>query len=213
MVTYDYDINAILDEPIKNRQVATIRDAFLKIHNDLKERGRKSKFYIMDIECSSKLKEAMEKYEIDFQLAPPHMHRQNAAERAIRTCKNCFIYEFSTTDPDIPISNRDRLISHCVITFNILQNSKVNPALSAYAYLFGPYDFNKSPMVPPGTRLIVHEKSSNRKLWGHHGTKGWYIGPSLDHYRCIQFYMPATGIVRITDTFQYIQKVFFSLYK
>ena len=82
-----------------------------------------------------------------------------------------------------------------MITLNILRNSRVNPDISAYAYLFGPYDFNKSPMIPPGTRMIVHNKPDNHTSWGHHGTKGWYIGPSIDHYRCMQCYIHSTGIV------------------
>ena len=154
---YDYDRNAILDEPIKNRQSAIIRDTFLKIHKVLKARVSKPKFYIMDNKCSSYLKEAMKNYEIHFQLDPPHMHRQNAAERAIITYKNHFIYGFSMTDSDFPISEWDQLLSQCAITLNLLRHYRVNPALSAYAYLFVPYDFNKSPMAPPGTRVIVHE--------------------------------------------------------
>ena len=63
-------------------------------------------------------------------------------------------------------------------------------------------------MAPPGTRVIVHNKPGNRTSWGHHVTKGWYIGPSLDHYRCMQCYMPATAIVLITDTLQYTPKAF-----
>ena len=63
-------------------------------------------------------------------------------------------------------------------------------------------------MEPPGTRVIVHDKPGNRTSWGHHGTPVWYIGPSLDHYICIQGYMAATGIVRNTDTLQYIPKDF-----
>ena len=66
-------------------QAATSRDAFLKIHNILKSRVSDPKVYIMDNECSGDLNEAMKKYTIDFQLAPPHMHRLNAAERAIIT--------------------------------------------------------------------------------------------------------------------------------
>ena len=56
MVMYDYDSNAILAEPIKNRQAATIRDAFLNIHKVLKEIGSKPKFYTMENECSSGFK-------------------------------------------------------------------------------------------------------------------------------------------------------------
>ena len=63
-------------------------------------------------------------------------------------------------------------------------------------------------MAPPGTRVIVHDKPGNRISWGHHGTPVWYIGPSLDQYICMQYYMPTTGIVRITDTLQCIPKAF-----
>ena len=116
----------------------------------------------MDNECSNDLKEAMKKYNIYFQLAPPHVHRLNAAEQSIRTFQNCFIYVFSTTDPYFPIRKLDRVLSKCMITLNLLRNYRVNLDLSAYAYLFGPYDFNKSPMATPVTHMIVHDKPGNR---------------------------------------------------
>ena len=59
MVMYDYGSNEILSEPIKKRQAATIRDAFLNIHKVLKARGSKPKVHIMENGCSSELKEAM----------------------------------------------------------------------------------------------------------------------------------------------------------
>ena len=39
MIMYDYDTNAIMAEPIKNRQAPTIRNTFLNIHKTLKSRG------------------------------------------------------------------------------------------------------------------------------------------------------------------------------
>ena len=63
-------------------------------------------------------------------------------------------------------------------------------------------------MAPLGTRVIVHEKPENRTSWGHNGTPGWYIHLYLDHYRCMQCYMTATGIVRINDTLQYTPREF-----
>ena len=127
MVIYDSDSNEILVEPIN------IRNVFLKIHKVLKARRSNTKVYIMDNEYSSDLKEAMKKYEIDFQLAPPHMHRQDSAQRAIRTCKNHFTSGFSMTDTNISISEWDQLLSQCVITLLLLRNSRVNPDLSSYA--------------------------------------------------------------------------------
>ena len=63
-------------------------------------------------------------------------------------------------------------------------------------------------MVPPVTHVIVHKKPVNLTPWVHHVIPGWYIGPSLDHYRFMQCYMPATSIVRITGTLQFIPKLF-----
>ena len=105
------------------------------------------------------------------------MHRRNAEEGAIRTFKNNLISIFSTTDPDFPISECNWLLSQLLITLNILLNSRVNPALSEYTYLYGPYNFNKYPMEPPGTRVILHDKPGNFTSLGHHVTLGWYIGP------------------------------------
>ena len=64
-------------------------------------------------------------------------------------------------------------------------------------------------MAPPGTCMIVHNKPGKSTPWGHYVTLGWYIGPSLDHYRCMQCYMTKTGIVIITYTLQYIPKSFY----
>ena len=99
MVMYDYGSNAILSKQIKNMQAATICDVFHNIHKILKSRGSDPKIYITENECSSDLKEAMKKDKIDYQLAPPHMHRLNAAEWEIQTCKNHFISGFSTINP------------------------------------------------------------------------------------------------------------------
>ena len=63
----------------------------------------------------------MKKYEIDFQLAPPHIHRRNAADRAIVTYKNHFMSGLLTTDPDLQISKWDRLPSQHTITLNLLE--------------------------------------------------------------------------------------------
>ena len=59
----------------------------------------------MDNDCYIDLKEAMKNYEIDFQLAPPHMHRRNAVEQEIISFNNHFISGLSTTDPYFPITN------------------------------------------------------------------------------------------------------------
>ena len=63
-------------------------------------------------------------------------------------------------------------------------------------------------MALPVTRVILRDKPGNCMPWVHHGTPGWYIGPYLKHYICMQCYMPSTDIVCITDKMQYTPKAF-----
>ena len=48
IVLNDYDSNAILSEPLKNHQEATIRDVFWKLHAILQAQGNNPNLYIMD---------------------------------------------------------------------------------------------------------------------------------------------------------------------
>ena len=93
---------------------------------------------------------------------PPKIHRRNAAERAIQTFKNHFLAGIATYNPKFPINEWDRLLQQAEITLNLLRQSRQNAKLSAYSYLFGPYNYNRNPMVPPGTKVIVHKNPSNR---------------------------------------------------
>ena len=66
---------------------------------------------------------------------PPHIHRANAAERAIRTFKSRFLAGLSSCDPNFPVGEWDRLLDKAEMTLNLLRTSRCNPNLSAYAYL------------------------------------------------------------------------------
>ena len=120
--------------------------------------------------------------------------------------KNNLILGFSTTDQDSTISKWDSLIFQCLTTLYLLRNYRVNPYISAYDYLYPPYDLKKFTMEPPVTCMLVYYKNRNHMPWGHHGNPGCYIDPSLEYCRCMQFYMPGTEMLRITDTLQYTQR-------
>ena len=108
------------------------------------------------------MKQAMKKYTLQYQLVPSHQHRRNAAERAIQMFKNHFLAGLYSTNPNFPINQWDRLLPQAVITLNLLRNTRVNPHLSAHTYINGVYDFNATPMAPPGTLLLAHEKPFER---------------------------------------------------
>ena len=58
-------------------------------------------------------------------------------------------------------------------------------------------------MALPGIKTIVHEKINNILSWAGHGTEAWYIGPSMDHYRCFKCYMPITCRERDAGTVEF----------
>jgi hypothetical protein len=200
LVGYHYDSNAILVTPLKNRTAGEITNGWAIINNQLMKAGMKPNTYVLDNEVSEELTTAMHKNNIQYQLVPPHMHRSNLAERAIQTFKNHFKAGLATTDPNFPLSEWDRLLHQAQITLNLLRSARVNPALSAHAYLFGEYNFMRTPMAPPGTKIISHSKPTARETWAPNGEEGWYIGPSLNHYRCVNCYYPRTRAERHTDT-------------
>ena len=126
---------ASCNAPEKNKTGAEIKCGWIQIHERLAKRGNQPKMYILDNEASHEFKKALAKYKLTYQLVPPHLHRRNAAERAIRTFKSHLLACLATCDTEFPISEWDRLLFQVELTLNLLRSSRVNPRLSAYAYI------------------------------------------------------------------------------
>ena len=60
------------------------------------------------------------------------------------------------------------------MTLNILCPSRLNPRLSAYAQMNVTFDYNRTPMPPPGKTTLVNDNPHNRGAWEPHGQEGWY---------------------------------------
>ena len=200
MILYDFDSNAILVAPMKNRQAASIVAAYKVLHTRLCAAGFRPSLQRLDNECSQALKDFMTTEHVDYQLVPPGVHRRNAAERAIRTFQNHFIAGLCSVDKDFPLHLWDQLLPQAEITLNLLRASRINPKLSAWAQLRGTFDFNRTPLAPPGIRVLAHEKPKDRTTWSAHGLDGWYVGPALDSYRCYRIWIWTTRTIRICDT-------------
>jgi hypothetical protein len=175
----------------------------MRIYEELTVTGLKPTFQTMDNESSKALKLFLHSNDIQFQLVPPHVHQQNAAERAIQTFKNHFVAILCSTDKQFPIHLWDRLLPQAVLTLNLLRQSRINPTFSAHAQLNGPFDYNATPLAPPGTRVIIHEKPYKRGSWAPHGKNGWYVGPAIEHYRAHRVYCSTTGHDRISNTVEF----------
>ena len=204
LILYSYDANAILAEPIKQRTDDAILAAYTTCHQHLVNRGFTPSVHWLDNEASTKLKQYNTAHNISYQLTPPHVHRRNAAERAIRTWKNHFIAGLCSVNPSFPMHLWDRLIPQATATLNMLRPCRRNPKMSAYMALEGANSFTSTPMAPPGTRIIVHEKPTQRGSWAPHGIDGWYLGPAMDHHKCYRTFIPSTQSERVSDTIRFL---------
>ena len=127
----------------------------------------------MDNECSKSVHDYIKNsLDIQLQLVPPHMHRVNIAEKAIDIYKNHFVSGLATVNPSFPLHLWCRIVPLATTTLNLLRPARINPRLSAYEFLNGVFDYNKTPLAPPGTKVLVHDAPSNRKTWAPHGTDG-----------------------------------------
>jgi hypothetical protein len=169
MIIYDYDSNSILLEPIHNRKGPTLVETHRKLHARLTHAGLRPKFVMLDSKCSNALKDFFSEEEMAFQLTPARIHRRNTAERAIRTAKNHIIAGLCTVHPNFPLYLWNKLIIQAELTLNMLRGSRMNPKLSARDQVSSVYDYNSTPIGPPGTHVVVHEKSQQRGTWAPHG--------------------------------------------
>ncbi len=201
-VAYIYDINAIISVPMPSRNDNAMITAFETVLDQLKVKGYHPTLNIMDNECSKAVEAYIRKEKIAIQLVPPHNHRVNAAERAIATFKDHFVAALATLDINCPLQLWDEFIFQVQATLNMLRTSRRNETVSAYEELCGPFDFNKTPLAPLGTKALTFDDPELRTAFAPHGTDGYYVGPAMKHYRCLRFFIPTTRNFRTTDTYR-----------
>lgn len=199
-ILYDYDSNLIHAEPMTSRTQHQILAAYKKSMAMLKSRGFTPQLQRLDNEASKLLRDHMTSEGVDFQLTPAGLHRRNAAERAIQTFVNHFIAGLCSTDPNFPLNQWDKLLPHALLSLNLLRASRVNPKLSSYAQIHGAFDYNRTPLAPPGIRVLAHVRTEDRKSWTPHAEAGYYVGPAMDHYRCHRIWFPDSQSERIAQT-------------
>ena len=165
MVMFDNDSNAILADAMKSRAQAEIVRTQAYLHDHLTERGFKPQVQILDNECPENLEEHFRLRKMSFQLVPPHLHRTNAVERAITTFKDHLIAGLLSAHPSFPMHLWCRLLPQEQTTLNLLRPSRINPRISVEAILNGQFNYDRTPLAPPGTRVVVHEAPSVQKTW------------------------------------------------
>ena len=81
---YHYKTNAILVQPIKSKSDADMIAAYSALIQRVTKLHTLPTIHVLDNEASVAFKTALKTL---FQIVPPHSHRRNAAEVAIKTFK------------------------------------------------------------------------------------------------------------------------------
>ena len=200
MVLVEVDRNYIDAEPMKNRSAGSMIKAYLALWARLTATGViRPTTHLMDNEASAELKAEIKK-NCTIQLVPPDNHQRNLAERAIQMFKCHFKSVLAGVDDSFPMRLWDKFLPQTTLTLNLLRQSNVAPTVSAYQYVHGSFDYNKTPLAPLGCTVQLFESSTRRGTWAEHSTDGWYIGASMEHYRCHKIYVKKTSSERISDT-------------
>ena len=101
-----------------------------------------------------------------------------------------------------------RLLQQATISLNLIKKSITISHLSSYTHIFEEFDYNCTPLAPPGTRVVIHKRPNDRASWASHGEDGWYIGKSIEHYICHTSYINKTRAESIPDTVEFSPKQF-----
>ena len=200
MVLCEIDSSGILVEPLRNKSAGEMTRAFQFLIDRLRKRGIFPKHLVLDNEISKEYRETMEYNKITYQLVPPHDHRRNIAERAIQTFKGHFISIMCGTPENFPLALWCRLLPQAELTLNLLRPARQAPNVSAYAYLFGEFNYDAHPLAPLGTAVEMHVVPEIRETFGPHSASGFYIGASLEHYRCHRVWIKDTRAERVGNT-------------
>ena len=137
------------------------------------------------------------------QYTPPYCHRTNPSERALQTYKSCIKSTMASLPPTSPIAYWCRLLPQIDFSVNIVRKCRQNPLISAWAAMEGEFHFNATPIAPPGSEMLIHERPNRRKTFGFNEKKAWYIAPRFKHYRTFKGIMASTGAERLSDTVRF----------
>ena len=148
----------------------------------------------------------MNSMNIKYQLVPPSNHREKNAERTIQSFKIHLIVVLCSIDKDFNLQLWGILLKQAKIILNMIRQSRTLTHLSVYTHIFGEFYFNRTPLAPHRTQVVIHNRPNDRASWIPHGEDGWYIGPSMECYRCHKSYIPKTRVERISETVDFFPK-------
>ena len=109
----------------------------------------------------------------------------------------------SSTEDIFPLHVWVQLILQATLTLNILRQSQKNPKMASHMALEGAFYYNKTPLAPLGTKVVMYKNNNKRASWAAYGVDAWYLVPEMNHYRCYHVYVTDTRAERNSNTVEF----------
>ena len=84
------------------------------------------------------------------------MHRRNASKQIIQTFKEKILTILAGVSSTPPNFLWDKLLPQTKLTLNLLRQSNIAPAISAWYHLNSLFNFDATPLAPLGSPIIIH---------------------------------------------------------
>ena len=91
------------------------------------------------------------------------MYRRNAAKKMIQTFKAHCRSILAGVSSTFPNFLWDKFLPQTERTLNLLRQSNISPAISAWEHFNGPFSFDATPLAPLGSPIIIHTKPGTRR--------------------------------------------------
>ena len=91
------------------------------------------------------------------------MNRLNTEDREICAFKDHILTILAGVAPDFPRHLWDLLLPQTKMTLNLMRQATANPAISAWEYFNGKFNYNATPLGPLRISVIVHTKTGRRQ--------------------------------------------------
>ena len=171
----------------------------------LTNKGHKVDIQILDNKASAEYKRVTtKKWQAQYQLVPPNVHRRNVAERSIHTFKSQFLSILAGVNPEFSKYMWDTILQQTELILDLLRQVTINPNIFAWDYFNIPFDYAATPFGSLGSRMMIQNTVNTRKSWDQRGKEGFYIGPALQYYRCLTVFDGKRKHVRISDTVDFL---------
>ena len=201
MLAHHVGANAIFIQPFKSKSDAHQISAYNAITERMKALGLSANLHVLDNEASAAYIDCItNKWECNHQKVPPDMHWPNIAKRMIPAFKAHFFSMLAGINPRFPVTRWDLPLHQEEITINLLCTLQFDPTKSAWELMFGPFNYNATPLGPPGCYIIINAKGTTWRTWDFKGLEGFYIGPEMNHYRSYTLLGNSTQAIVVSYT-------------